>query len=188
MLPNVQISNLLSQEQLAALGEIAANSAELEVMAGWVLMYILKVNHAQLNVILGEVPLTKRLVMLEELGGDALEEQALKDEFKNIVDSMRKSVQDRNTVIHGSWDAKGDHLSFEDSIDIYYGNKAPQSVFAENPKNKKRRYSAEDLRVLANALYESRIQLWDFSRENWWKAWSTEVFAKQGWDSVKPKK
>ena len=39
-----RITNLLSQEQLAALGEIAANSAELEWMVGFTVMWLLKVN------------------------------------------------------------------------------------------------------------------------------------------------
>ena len=184
MLPNSKITHLLTKDQLAALGEVAANSAALEWMLGFVVMWALKLNGRQTRAIIADVMLHRRIILLEAIGDEALDEGTdLKDEFNAIIKRMKDLSSDRNTVIHGQWGAKGSHVKFEDSLDMEFGTKAPESIFAENPKNA-RKYSAEELRQLANDLHSVRLSLWDFARKQWWKEWTAEVIAKQGLDAL----
>jgi hypothetical protein len=183
MLPNSKITHLLSQEQLAALGEVAANSAELEWMLGFVLMWCLRLNGAQTRAIIGDAMLHRRITLLEVVGDESLPDLAVKGELKKLIERMKNLSSNRNTVIHGTWGAKGAHISFEDSLDMEFGNKRPESIFADNPKNA-RKYSAEELRQLADDLDSVRNDLWNFSREQWWRKWTDDVFGKHGFNAL----
>jgi hypothetical protein len=184
MLPNSKITHLLSQERLAALGEVAANSAELEWMLGFVVMWCLGLNGTQTTrAIIGDAMLHRRIALLEVVGSENLSDKALKDDFKVIIERMKALSGNRNTVIHGTWGAKGAHVSFEDSLDMEFGTKAPDSIIADNPKNA-RKYSAEELRKLADDLESVRIDLWHFSKEHWWKKWTDEIFLKHGFNAL----
>jgi hypothetical protein len=183
MLPHSKITNLLSQDQLAALGEVAANSAELEWMLGFIVMWCLRLNGTQTRAIIGDALLGKRITVLETVGDENLPDQALKNEFKVIIERMKELSGNRNTVIHGTWGPKGTHIKFEDSLDMEFGTKAPENVIAENPKNA-RKYSAEELRQLADDLHTVRIDLWDFARKHWWRTWTDEIFLKHGFNAL----
>lgn len=183
MLPVSKITNLLSQQQLAALGEVAANSAELEWMLGFVLMWCLRLNGTQTRAIIGDAMLHRRITLLEVVGRENLPDRALKGEFGKLIKRMKELSSNRNTVIHGTWGAKGDHVSFEDSLDMQFGNKRPESIFADNPKNA-RKYSAEELRQLADDLDSVRNDLWNFSKEQWWRKWSNEIFVEHGLNAL----
>ncbi len=64
-----------------------------------------------------------------------------------------------------------------------FGNKPPESIFADNPKNA-RKYSAEELRQLADDLDSVRNDLWNFAREQWWRKWTDEIFIKHGFNAL----
>jgi hypothetical protein len=183
MLPNSKITHLLSQEQLAALGEVAANSAELEWMLGFVLMWCLRLNGTQTRAIIGDAMLHRRITLLEVVGDENLPDQAFKGELKKLIERMKDLSSNRNTVIHGTWGAKGAHVGFEDSLDMEFGNKRPESIFADNPKNA-RKYSAEELRQLADDLDNVRNDLWNFAKEQWWRKWTDEIFIKHGFNAL----
>jgi hypothetical protein len=183
MLPHSKITHLLNKDQLAALGEVAANSAELEYMLAFVLMWCLRLNGKQTRALVSDAMLSKRITLLESIGKETISGRELKKEFKAIIQRVKDLSGHRNTVIHGTWGPKGSHISFEDGLDMEFGTKTPDGVIAENPKNAKR-YSAKEIRQLADELHQARIDLWDFGRKQWWRAWTDEIFLKHGFAAL----
>jgi hypothetical protein len=183
MQPDIPAKNLLSPDQLSSLGEVAAESAALEEVVQATLMYILQLDATAAHAQFGNFGLTRKVLKLKELGLNMLQDTMAKDDFNALLRLIELRVGSRNTVIHGSWTPDEKLVKFEHAMDMTYGTRPPEGVVATNPKFGNR-YAAEQLKGLAQGLFETRHQLWAFGVKHWWKAWTRQVVAKVGVDAA----
>lgn len=168
MSKNVPITNLLSDKQLKALGEVAAYSAEVEAILGVILMIVLKLSLTQFEAVTEGLMLSKRLDLFAKVGAERLtEEQSA--EFAQLIGLIRDLVNKRNIAIHGTWGPGDEKIKLGDLMGMMMGTMPPEKVKA---KNKKRSLSASELGQLAFDLNQAGSKLWRFTHKVWIKALS----------------
>jgi hypothetical protein len=158
--------NLLSVEQLAALGEIAVASTELEFSIGSQISLALNLKKDDYEVIVGPLNLSTRLETLRKLGSARIKGKKTKERFLKHIEYLKTLVAQRNTVIHGWWRPMGKGLRLWDLMAYYSGRFKPPGVEA---RNRKRSLDAAKLGELANALDAGSEALFKIGASSWLK-------------------
>jgi hypothetical protein len=161
-----QIRNLLSQEQLAALGEIAVASTELESSVGAQISMALNLKRDDYEVIVGPMSLSTRLEALRKLGLARIKGKKTKEKFQRHIEHLKTLVAHRNTVIHGWWRPMGKGLRLWDVMAYWSGRFKPPGV---EVRNKKRSFDAAKLEQLANDIDAGNEMLFKIGTSSWLK-------------------
>ena len=158
-------TQILNEKQFAALGEVAAESAELESTIGLMIMLVLKFTDADRDAIITPMNISIRLEVLKKVGLPRIRSKKRKKEFLDLSDRLKDLLGKRNIAIHGCWTPVGD-LKLGELMAIMAGLSKPAAVEA---KNKKGVFKAERLAQLAKELREGRSQLWAIAKATWIK-------------------
>jgi hypothetical protein len=162
---NVSIRNILTEKQLAILGEVACASAQLESTAGFMLMLVLQFNAVDHDAIVGPMTISTRLDVLKKVGLARIKSKKKAKEFSKLMDHLKDCVGQRNIAIHGLWGPEGE-MKLGDLMMIMTGYQKPEAVEA---KNKNRVFKAAKLEQLAKDLDEGGTKLWDIAKATWLK-------------------
>jgi hypothetical protein len=162
---NFSIRNILTEKQLAVLGEVACASAQLESTTGFMLMLVLQFNAVDQDAIVGPMTISTRLDVLKKVGATRIKSKKRAKEFSKLMDHLKDCVGQRNIAIHGLWGPEGE-MKLGDLMMIMTGQEKPKAVEA---KNKNRVFKAAKLEQLANELDEGGTKLWDIAKATWLK-------------------
>lgn len=165
MAAGASIRNILSERQLAILGELAVASTHLEGTAGSQIALTLRLGEEDAETNITPMNLSTRLEALRKLGLARIKTKRRKEEFQKHIEHLKTLAVQRNTVIHGWWRPKG-RMTLFDMMAIWAGRYKPHGVEA---RNKKRVFNAEKLEELAKELDEGAEKLFRIAVSSWLK-------------------
>jgi hypothetical protein len=163
---NLSIRNILTEKQLAILGEVASASAQLESTAGFMIMIVLNFTTDDSDAVVGPMSLSTRLDVLKKVGLPRIRTKKRAKEFSKLIDHLKDCVTQRNIAIHGVWGPEG-QMTISALMSIMAGHEKPKAVEA---KNKNRTFKAAKLEQLAKDLDEGGTKLWDTAKATWLKS------------------
>ena len=102
--------NLLAKEQLAALGEIAAESAQLEATVDLMIQIALKINIAEFDALVSGRMLGAKVDVLKTCGLSRLpgkRKKSRRHQFTVLMDHIKHLLSKRAVAIHGIWEPEG---------------------------------------------------------------------------------
>src|SRR5262249_4899751 len=97
-----------TQKELAAIGEVAVESAQLEVLLDHLLGNLAEVDTRTSDILMGRVMFARKLAIVEKLianrlGKDGTKDTKLLAESRAIISRIEKLAEDRAVAIHGLW-------------------------------------------------------------------------------------
>jgi hypothetical protein len=155
--------DILTKEQLAALGEIAVESAHLEGTVDRMIRVVLRIEPDEFDILIGSRMLGRKIDVLKTCGLVRLAGKKRKRRryrFTVLMDRIKQLISQRAIAIHGDWGPEGG-ISLGD---LMAGKWVPGTAEA---KLKKSAMKSGELEKLADAFNEADIELWKFAGENW---------------------
>jgi len=165
----------LTDKQLAAIGRIAVNSAQIDMWVDIVLSYVTGLTEDQLKVIQPQAMLGTKLDVLSTLGKQKLKSKKRQMEFDKIISAIKQTNSHRVTAIHGIWQREnGNTLS-----SILMGA-APDGKSKAIRKGSKQPIvlKADKLDAIADEMQEQPRILMRFFMEVWIKPAARKSVAK----------
>jgi hypothetical protein len=152
--------SLLTKEQLAALGAITLESAQLEQTIDFVIRACMEDFEVLIEDLTKNRMLGQKIDLLKMCGQGKLRGKRRKKilkEFTGLMDHCKLLVSRRAIVVHGSWQPEGG-MKMNDMIQIMMGKWKPRAAEA---KHKKGLMKAEKLEALAEdiAKIDSELKL-----------------------------
>jgi hypothetical protein len=156
----------LSNEQLAALGEIAAESAHLESAVDLMIQVVLKISPEEFDVLINNRMLGAKVDVLKTCGAIRLagkKRKKRRNQFTALMDHIKFLISQRAIAIHGIWGPEGG-MKLGDLVAFWAG---AGSAGAAEAKHKKGAMKAAQLEKLAEQFNQAVSDLWAFARNNW---------------------
>jgi hypothetical protein len=151
-------SMTLTEEQHAAIGMIAVESAYLEDQIDWMIGHLTKLSSEQQGILISSAKLTNKIDVLRKLGNLRLKSQERKKQFKEILDNLAHQNTQRNIAIHGIW-------SFADpriTLASLASNQPLGPAFAKHGPKKENKLRADQLGAIAQKISEGNLKLRKF--------------------------
>jgi hypothetical protein len=108
-MPMVQmmVKDFLSQKEMAAIGSVVAESANLERCLDGYIMKISRLNRAQYDVLVGGKMLGAKIAIFKDLGLLKIKSKKKQKGFSKTMDSLSLRNAERVVAIHGIWAPAG---------------------------------------------------------------------------------
>jgi hypothetical protein len=172
MSTRLTVRDFLNEKERAALGEVAAESAQLESTTETMLKIVLKLTDAEYDAIIGGKMFGAKLDILKEVGLCRLrgkKRKKHKQQFIVLMDHLKSLVGQRNIAIHGNWGPEGG-FTLATLATLMDGTYVPRPAAAIHKKGKKTStLKVARLEHLAAELNEGGSLLWDFAKVTWLK-------------------
>lgn len=139
---------VLTPEQIQAIGYVAVESANLEILAERMICAICFFQEASRKELIERRELSGKLAILRTLINERLSQGGPRDKFNAMYDLHMTAVGHRNTLIHGRW--------------IQSPAGSPDASVAFHPKNPLRVVKAKQAMVVANSLAVFQQELESF--------------------------
>ena len=158
----MQSKELLTQDQLAALGCVAVESSLTESIVDQIILKLSGMKREKLDHFMAGKMMDGRITTLEFLGLTALKSAKRKAEFKKVIGELRHANSGRVSVIHGVWRKGPQGMIIPE---------AERVAKAVNLKNKKSLpVSATKIEKIAIELSNSSSDLVLFAYKAWFKS------------------
>src|ERR1700751_4485807 len=97
------MKDLLTNDELAAIGAVAVSSAYMESVVDLLLGLIMKLKERDLQVFTGNLMLRTKLEFLQSIGCSRIKSKAKLKRFEDLITEANHLNSQRRTVIHGTW-------------------------------------------------------------------------------------
>jgi hypothetical protein len=161
---NVAVRNLLPEQYLVLLGEVALASAQLEYSIGSHISMLLNLSPVASECIITPMSLFIRLDVLSRIGAERIRLKKKLKEFDSLIQRLKKCAQDRNTAIHGRWWPEKEKMTLAEIFQMLEGT---LQVSGYRAKNKKQILRANQLAKLAKDLDEGGTAMWAMAKSTW---------------------
>ncbi len=161
----VRARNILTTEQLAALGEIAVESAQLENTVELMIQVVLKIGPEEFEELIKGRMLGAKVDVLKVCGQAKLagkKQKKRRGRFTAIIDHIKFLISQRAIAIHGLWGPEGGKLG--DLIAMMSGQWEPGTAEA---KHKKGAMKSAQVQKLADEFHQANSDLWKLIRDIW---------------------
>ena len=95
--------NLLTKEQLQAIGHVAIESARLDSMLDRMICFICGLGDASGKALVEERDLTPKLQIFRQLVIERLRNRKVRDKFESLYARHAGAIHERNAFVHGKW-------------------------------------------------------------------------------------
>jgi hypothetical protein len=99
----MQVSDCLSQKEMAAIGSVVAESAQLEMNLDSGIRYLTKLKREQYYILVGTRMLGAKIAIYKDLGLLKLKSKQKQKKFTKIMDKLAVLNSERASVVHGIW-------------------------------------------------------------------------------------
>jgi hypothetical protein len=161
----MSFSKYLNDQQLAAIGRVAVESAWLETAIERYISRLSRLSRKNTEALLDGRMMSFKIETLKMFGKAATKDPNKRNEFFDLMTDIAAANRDRNTVIHGLWGAGMPKTEIDGLSDFLF----PYEVEAKkrtSPGNFKTMKASEIDRV-ADAVAASTWRLMSFGSENW---------------------
>jgi hypothetical protein len=102
-----QSEAVLSKDELAGIGSVAAESTYLENAIEAMIWMLAGIDENTGTIITGNLMLMNRIDLLGKLGNYRLSDEGHKEHLKSLLTRMREAAKERNYIVHGEWTKNG---------------------------------------------------------------------------------
>jgi len=169
-------TSVLTQAQLAAIGEIAVESAYLDGMVDFLIAQILNISEEKYYVVSNGVMLGTKLDILRNLGLIRLRSKKRKLEWENIVSQVKHLNSQRTIAIHGYWQSKHGRKLSDLNKETWILPSGEAQAVHKRGKKKPSILDAQNLQKLAYDIHDNRNKLMIFYANSWMKGSIRETF------------
>lgn len=161
--PRILMSQtILSQEQLAALGTVVAESTYLETFVDLMIGALTGLKEDKRRLLLDKAMLQAKLEILAELGAMKLKSKRRKKTFAKLIAELKANNAERVTAVHGIWLPNITADALPEQLKQLL---TPGSAVARHPRGP--RMSATTLTKLAEKISNGKWDLVDFHTKVW---------------------
>jgi hypothetical protein len=164
----LRVNDFLTQSEMAAIGSVVAESAQLENVLEGFIIGMTKLSQAQYDILVGARMMGAKIAIVKDLGLLKLKSEKRKKAFTKVMDKLARLNVDRVGVVHGLWRPEGG-VTFE-LVDgamsgrITRDQVPPGIAYHRKGRGKWFKMEAKDLDGLAQELTDSiseLIKVWD---------------------------
>lgn len=161
----MSFSQHLTDNQLAAIGRVAVESAWLEAAVERYISRLTRLSKRNTAALLKGRMMSFKLETLDMLGQGATKDPARRREFAELMKHIKAANDDRNDVIHGLWGMGSPKSSIEGLTGFLFPYEAEAQ--RRTRKGNLRTMKASEIDRAANAVTESTWKLISFGANNW---------------------
>ncbi len=158
---------ILSKDQLAAIGSVAIASTNCESMVESMIWAFLGIEETKGKFVTQGMQMKNRLELLLNLAKENLgKNDALIKEFTALKSAMTEANNERNIIIHGTWQIKGNVLKrLLDGSDP--ANFAPAVAVKRRLHDAPLEFSADEIKKTALRISKLTDDLTSFALQHW---------------------
>lgn len=169
----MMVKDFLSQKEMAAIGSVVAESAQLERSLDGHIMKITKLHQAQYEVLMGGKMLGAKIAVFKELGLLKIKSEKRRKAFIKIMDNFTHLSSERVVAVHGRWIPTGGVTS--ELVEGMFsgrlkpGHLPPGIAIHKRGKDKWFKLEAKHLDDLAEELVDGMMRLTKFWDPKWYR-------------------
>ncbi|HTE14915.1 MAG TPA: hypothetical protein VK642_07535 [Burkholderiales bacterium] len=161
--------SVLTKDQLAALGSIAAESTYLENLVDVVVSDVSGLNDEKLKIMIPSIMMQGKLEILKEFGLLKLKSKKLKINFSILIGELKHTNSERNQAIHGYWidPQRGTGGLISSAMGNSIQSQIGDAVAIQLRHKKTPALSSKRLEAIAVEIAATRTKLFKFWKNHW---------------------
>jgi len=172
-LKRMMTKDFLSQKEMAAIGSVVAESAQLEASLDWLILKLTKLSLAQYEIVVGSRMLGAKISLFKDLGLLKLKSKKRQKAFSKIMDKFSSLNAERVIVVHGLWRPAGGVTSamLEEMMSgrLKAVDLPPGEAIHRKGRGKFLKVQSQRLNDLAKGFTEGMHDLTKFWEPKWYK-------------------